>query len=77
MLDIICHSYMNNSYKLILLFFAEVKTYEGKLSDVGRKVGMCQETVSKGCKFLRDEGFIDLEITNGPRASLFVEYLGK
>ena len=75
-LDIICHSYLNSYYKILLLYFAEVKKYEGTFIDLGKEVGMSKETASKGCKFLQDEGYIEY-FSNNCKNGLYVRYQGK
>lgn len=76
MLDIICHSYLSTSYKILLLYFAEVKDYNGTYIELSKEVGMSPKTTSKGCKMLHREGFISLESTP-TKEGLYVRYLGK
>lgn len=74
MLDIICHSYLNSSYKILLLYFAQVKKYQGTFIELSQIVGMSKETASKGCKLLQYEGFIEMD-SNNCKNGLTVRYL--
>lgn len=80
MLDIVCHSYMNTSYKLILIYLSEVSEFKGSQKELGKALGMSEMTVHKGLKFLKDEGFISSEpyYTNKTdvRAGSRIRYLG-
>lgn len=64
--SIVCRSEMQPSYRLILLYFSEVKKYHGSSTELAQIIALSGKTITKALKYLSDEGFLSYERAKHP-----------